>query len=180
MSDNAISVLVKDDPATVAPALTPDDSGEKALRQAKAAARLEEAKGLQLMGAKVLKIRISVLAKIGEQIAKLGVKHLGYGYLASANENADNALAECDKFIAGFIANSKGVDPDVIVTLMQLKRDFNKQIIEVGENHIRADRNIGVAPTGNNLMMPFPAGQSVTVSVNPSAIGQIENGNPKA
>lgn len=180
MSDNAISVPVKDNAAPVGPSMKLEAGEEKTLKQARAAQRLEEAQGLQLVGAKVLKIRISVLAKAGEQIAKLGVKHLGYGYLASANDNADNALAECDKLIAGLLANGGGVDPDVIVSLMQLKLGFNKQIIEVGENHLRADRNIGVAPTGNNLMMPFPAGQSVTVSVNPSAIGQIENGNPKA
>ncbi len=155
-----------------------DEKALKKLRKTKNAERLAEAQAMQLVGAKILKIKTKVYAQIGAQIEKLGVKHLGYGYLSSANDNADNALAECDKLISELTTNNPGIDPEVIVSLMQLKLGFNRQIIEVGESHIRADRMAATMPPGNNLMMPFPPGQSVMVSVGPSAQKAIENEKP--
>lgn len=175
---NKISIVGAPDPEPSAVPIKLDEKAIKKLKKAKQAERVAEAHAMQLVGAKILKIKTSVYAKIGAQIEKLGVKHLGYGYLASANDNADNALAECDKLIAEFTSNNPGTDPDVIVALMQLKLGFNRQIIEVGDSHIRADRMAVPATTGNNLMMPFPPGQSVTVSVNPPAQKAIENGKP--
>lgn len=140
------------------------------------AERLAEAEIMQRVGAKVLKVKTQVLGKIGKEIEKLGVKDMGYGYLASANDNAGTALVRCDEFIADLMAKTPEIDPEVIVEIMRLKLQFNAQIIEVGESHLKASREAGSGTGGNSLQIPFPAGQSMTVSVAPTKGAPIADG----
>lgn len=131
------------------------------------AERLAEAQVMSEVGAKVLKIKTQVLAKIGKEIETLGVKDMGYGYLASANDNAGSSLVRCDELIAEMLATNPSTDPEIIVEMLRLKLQFNAQIIEVGSSHLRASREAAGGTGGNNLQIPFPASQSMTVSVTP-------------
>lgn len=129
--------------------------------------RLAAALAMEEIGSKVLKINTRVLAKIGSEIEKLGVKCLGYGYLASGYDNAGQALAKCDEMISDMLAKSPPTPPEVIVEIMRLKKEFNAQIIAVGESHLKASREAVSGTQNNNLSIPFPVGQSMVVSVTP-------------
>lgn len=149
------------------------------LRKRRQDEQLAEAKAFQLVGSKILRINNKVLGKIGKEIEQMGVKRVAHGRIASAAENAGMSLVKCDQLIAEMQANNPALDPNVIVAMMRLQLDFNKQIIETGEAHLVADKQVTTSPAGNNLSIPFPVGQPMFVSVNPIPQKAIEETTPK-
>lgn len=129
--------------------------------------RLAEAQAMEEIGSRVLKIKTRVLAKIGADIERLGVKSRGYGGLASGDDNAGTALVGCDELIAEYRAKKPTPDFEVILELMRLKLQFNAQIIAVAESYLKASREAAGGTQTNNLTLPFPPGQAMTVHVAP-------------
>lgn len=168
-----LSVTVVSDPEQQLP-IKLDSKALAKIRKNKQKEALADARAFQLLGSKIIKIKNTALAKIGEQVEKHGVKKIGHGKLASASQNADQALAECDKYIAELLANNPNVDPKVFIQLMQVKLEFNRQVMELGEAHMAADRQASSAIQGNSLQIPFPAGQSLTISTPPAPAPPIE------
>lgn len=148
-------------------------------RKKKMSEQLEDLHALGAMGTKILKIKNKMLSAIGKDIERLGVKSLGYGKIASAGENAENAFVECDRLIAEMRANNPSMDPEIVVALMQLQLGFNKQIIEIGESYLKTERQVSTQPQGNTFSFPFPAGQSTVVAIGPAAPKAVEDSAPK-
>lgn len=146
-------------------AVIPD---ERALARQRRAARLAEARAYEQLGQRLLKFKAKKFGEVGDYIInKLGVKKVGHGTIISASENADDSIRGCDALIKELMTRNPPCDPEAIVALMQLKRDFNRQLLDSGEAHIRVDRQANGATEGpNDLRIPFPQGAPVTISVN--------------
>lgn len=139
---------------------------DRALRLQRSRARVAEARAYEQLGQRVLKFKARKFGQVGEYIVTtLGVKKVGHGTIISASENADQAIQRCDALVQELLAKDPPCDPDVIVALMQLKRDFNQQLLDSGEAHLRIDRQPASAPEGNNLSIPFPAGQPMMIAI---------------
>lgn len=155
------------------PAVPAEPEDEQATLDAKAlvkyrqAERLAAAQAMEEIGSKVLKINTRVLGKAGIEIEKIGVKSLGYGYIASGYGTAGESLVGCDELIAEARAKTPPAPLEAIVELMRLKLLFNAQIITMGELHLKASREAASGTQSNNLTIPFPPGQAMTVSVAP-------------
>lgn len=145
-------------------AVTLDD---RAIARQNRAARLAEARAYEQMGQRLLKFKAKKFGAVGDYIInKLGVKKVGHGTIISASENADDSIRNCDAVIKELMERTPPCDPEVIVGLMQLKRDFNRQLLDSGEAHLKIDRQtIGVTEGSPSLSMPFPQGTPVTISV---------------
>jgi len=174
-----LEVTVIDEPEVQLP-IKLDDKAMAKLRKQRRKDALAEAREFEYVGAKIIKIKNKVLAKIGSEIEKHGVKKIGHGWLASAGQHTSEVLAACDKYMAELLANNPNTDPETILSILNLKKDLISQQIQLGDSHIKADRQASEAPKSNSLQIPFPAGQSMTISTGTTAPAQIELKNAKA
>jgi hypothetical protein len=154
----------------------------KALARQRRMARLAEAKAYESLGQRLLKFKAKKFGAVGEYIVtKLGVKKVGHGTIISASENADQYIDRCDALIGELMAKDPPCDPEVIVALMQLIRDFNRQLLDSGEAHLKIDRQPSVAPEQNQLSIPFPQGTPMVIAMGQQqqpAQPAIEAGEP--
>lgn len=157
---------------------------ERALARQRRAARLADARAYEHLGQRLLKFKAKKFGEVGNYIVeKLGVKKVGHGTIISASENADQHIQQCDALAKELLARDPPCDPEVIVALMQLARDFNRQLLDSGEAHLRIDRQPNVDPKADTLSVPFPAGTPMMIAVNqPQAKAQpaIEAPDPEA
>lgn len=151
------------------------DLDKKKLNKKKLLAQLTEAKALKTVGHKILRVRNKVWASVGEDMGKLGMKNIGRGHFAAASSNADLAIAECDKWIETLMTSSPPADPEVILGVMQLRKDLIDTQIELGEAHIKSATSIGSGNGATTLNIPYPIGGSVAVAVTPPKPVQIED-----
>lgn len=150
------------------PVLIKLDARAKAkLRKRKLEEQLAEAQAFQRVGSKIIRIKERSLAKIGKEMEEMGIKRVEHGRIAYVADNASKLLVECDHKLEEMQANNPALEPEVIVTMMRLQLEFNQQILETAEAHLRAEKQITVAPSANNLSIPFPVGQPMLVSVSP-------------
>jgi hypothetical protein len=126
---------------------------------------LAEAKALAQFGIKTYRIKARTQAALGDVAQKLGAKKLGHGKIMVASENAEEVISRIQDYIEELRASDPPCDPKVIIDLMHLLRDFNKQLLETGQSHIDADRaTAGLVETAN-LNIPFPAGTPMVVAI---------------
>lgn len=138
----------------------------RALARQRSRARIAEARAYEQLGQRVLKFKAKKFGVVGEYIVtNLGVKKVGHGTIISASEYADQSIQRCDALVQELLAKDPPCDPDVIVALMTLKKDFNQQLLDSGEAHLRIDRQPTVGPESNTLSVPFPAGTPMLIAV---------------
>lgn len=175
------SLAVSFDPGT-AEAL-PVQLDERALARQRRATRIADARAYEQLGQRLLKFKARKFGEVGNYIVeKLGVKKVGHGTIISATESADESIRQCDALVKELMAKDPPCDPDVFVALMQLKRDFNQQVLDSGEAHLRIDRQPTVDPKADTFSVPFPAGTPMLIAVNqpqPKAQPSIEAPAPE-
>lgn len=144
---------------------------------------LAEAKAYASLGVQVIKIKTSALAKIGVFAIRLGIKEVGHGKIIKGGGTAEDAVAEIDTIIKELRGKDAPCDPSIIVALLQAKLAFNRQVLDSGEMHLRADRTVNDDKKGNDLRVPFPSGSNVMIGISnqqtPPPPAQIEEANPK-
>lgn len=133
--------------------------------KAKIAERAVEAQLYQEVGAKVIRIKAKTLAMLGAYADKFGVKKVGHGRLLVCGDNSEVTMEEIDQSIKTLTAANAVANADRIIALLQLKRDMNRQLIDIAEHHIKGDRQIAPAPNGASLQVPFPTGDKMTLVI---------------
>jgi hypothetical protein len=156
---------------------------KKALaKAAKAAEEKEIAKIHQQFNGRVMRVKTRLLAQVGIDIERWGAKKIGHGRLHCAGDNADRAIAAIQEDIDRLLAQNPDTNPAVLAELRAVQWRFNKQIIEVGQLHLDAAKD--VAAKGLNTNISFPAGQQVVVAVTPPKLSDPEktltDGKPAA
>lgn len=135
------------------------------LKRKKYTKALREVNAFAVLGSKVLRIKAEALASIGDCIQKMGVKKIGHGKILVASEHAEESLDQLDGIINQEMEKGDKCDVDRIIALMQLKKEFNRQILESGHAHIAADRQPAPAPPAGGPQMAFPPGTPVAVMI---------------
>lgn len=162
-----LAVTFNPGPPADAVAITLDD---KALARQRRAARLADARAYEQLGQRLLKFKAKKFGEVGQYIVdSLGVKKVGHGTIISASENADQYIQRCDAIAKELLARQPPCDPAVIVSLMQLIRDFNRQLLDSGEAHIRVDRQPTAGLEDNKISVPFPPGTPMMIAVGQQA-----------
>ena len=166
MSDTTKSLTVI--PASPAPPPLSKTKKQK-LKQA-----LEEAKLYEALGSKILKVKTRTYHALGQHADKLGLRLVGHGRILVAGENAETAFQNCLDLIEAHATSGKEGSDIRVIQLMELLGMFNKQILESGEAHIRADKQPNTAPTAKGTHMSFPRGKVVGMVVkdDPESVGQ--------
>lgn len=118
---------------------------------------------MEQLGQKVIKVKTRVLQRLGEHLEHCGARIVGHGRIVLAGNNADDAFVRCGEYIDKLIAASNPLNGDVIVELFKLQGVFNKQILESGEAHLKADRSLEAHNTGGQMKQAFPAGGTLVV-----------------
>lgn len=149
---------------------------ERALARARRAARLADAQAYESLGLKLLRIKVKKLGDVGNYIVeRLGVKKIGHGTIAAASDNADEYMAKCAAIVQELLARVPPCDPEAIVAMMQLIRDFNRQLLDSGKEHIAADRQPSLPTEGDRLTVPFPPGTPLMIGVKPEAPRELRD-----
>jgi hypothetical protein len=139
-------------------AVLPD---KKALKKAET---LEITKVHQQFNLKRMKIKTRLLASVGVEIEKLGVKNVGHGWVQCGGEFADDYIRNTEEVIQGLLKRDPPVDARVIAHLREVQLKFNAQILETGKIHLEAAKEAGGARS-NDMRIAFPVGQPVVVAV---------------
>lgn len=166
----------EDDPISLQVTLSEKLAKQKARQQI----ALAEAQAFKQLGSAVIKVKAKTHAALGKYADKIGIKSIGLGRILLAGDNADSAFAELDDIIRQLMTSDPPTPPDVIASFVQLKRDFNRQLMESGEAYIRADKSPSEDNKGNSLSLPFPAGSQLAVAIGPSKpkeVKQIDDGS---
>lgn len=149
----------------------------------KKALELAEAKAYSALGVQVIKIKTSALAKIGAFAMRLGIKQVGHGKIVKGGGTAEDAVEEIDAIIKELREKDEPCDPGIIVALLQAKLAFNRQVLDSGEMHLRADRTASDDKNTGEIRVPFPSGSNVMFGVSnpqsPPAPAQIEEAGTK-
>jgi len=149
---------------------------KKALKKLEA---LETAKVHQQFNLKKMKVKTRLLASVGAEISRLGVKDVGHGWVQVGGENADEYVRNTEDLIQELLQRQPPVDAKVIAHLRELQLHFNKQILETGKIHLEAAKEAS-GTRSNDMRIAFPAGQPVVVAVGqqkqPDVIVKSESG----
>lgn len=130
----------------------------------KKAERKQMAKVYEQFNGRVMRLKMRLLAKNGAETEKLGVKHMGHGWVNLGGDFADRYIEIVEDQIGRLEARTPPVDPRAIVELRRLQLNYNKQILETGKLHLEAVKEAaGAAEKG--LHIAFPAGQPVKVAI---------------
>jgi len=121
----------------------------------------------------VVKVKARAYHSIGAHADSLGLRMIGHGRILVAGENAERAFQACMGLIESHATSGKVGADEKIAHLLEVLGMFNKQILESGEAHLRADRQPVSGTPKNTLNMAFPPGKSVAVVVQGDS-GQIE------
>ncbi len=132
---------------------------------------MEEAQLFEQLGQKVIRVKTRTLKAIGDHLQACGVRTIGHGRIVVSGENADRAFVRCGEYVEQLAAKDPLLARDAIVELMRLQAIFNKQILECGEAHLKADRLPDVPQKGLSQPQAFPPG-GVAVFVNAAPAAQ--------
>lgn len=152
-----------------------------ALKKQKKAEELAEAKAFGQFGVKVMKIKAKAKAVLGKYADGLGIKNIAHGRIFLAGEHASEFIEQMDAIIKDLQSKVPSCDPEVIATFIRLKLDANKQLLESGEAHLRADRFAVPVNEAGMTNVSFPAGQSMVIatgSKGSNPVQQIEDMKP--
>lgn len=139
-----------------------------------------EARALERFGIKTMRIKARTQAALGDIAQTLGVKKIGHGKIMVASENAEEVIARISAYIEELKASDPPCDPKIIIDLMTLLKDFNKQLLESGQSHLAADRAASGLAQSSNLTIPFPAGTPMVVAIRANPPNNcIEPSEPK-
>lgn len=133
---------------------------------------LEDAKLFEALGSKIIKVKTRTYHALGQHAEKLGIKCVGHGRILVAGENAEKAFRACTELIESHATSGKEGSDIRVIQLLELLSVFNKQILESGEAHLRADKQPSNALPTKGVNMAFPRGKVVGVVVkdDPQAI----------
>src|SRR5574342_224000 len=110
------------------------------------AAKLREQKEIaqirQQFNSRTMRVKTKLLAEAGIEIERWGVKRIGHGRIHCAADNADRAIAAIQQDIDRLVADNPSVNPMVLAELRAYQWRFNKQIIEVGQLHLEAAKEV--------------------------------------
>jgi len=144
---------------------------KKALKKAEA---LEIAKVHQQFNLKRMKVKTRLLASVGADITRLGVKDVGHGWVQLGGESADDFFRNTEAYIQELLKRDPPVDPEAIAHLRQLQLQANKQILETGKIHLEAAKEAG-GTHSNDMRIAFPAGQPVVVAVGTQKVPSVND-----
>ena len=148
------------------------------VKHAKKLAELADAKMLAKLGAQVIRVKNKHLCLLGEEIEKLGIRRIGHGKIAIASHNAEEIVGELGAYVKHLI-EATDTDPEKVAGILAIHRDFNRQLMDAGEMHIKASASVESNNTASTSLPPFPAGSLIQVHVGPKDTKQIEdNGKP--
>lgn len=168
--------VTHEDEAAVAIPVTPDP---KALAKARKAERLAYAKAYEQLGLKLLRLKVKKLGDVGNYIVeRLGVKKVGHGTIAAASEDADEYMSKCADIVQELMARNPPCDPEQIVAMMALIRDFTRLKLDSGKEHIAADRQPSLPTEGDKITVPFPPGTPLMIGVKPQAPREVSDSPP--
>lgn len=172
--DGAMPLAVTHQEETsVAIPVTPDP---KALAKARQAERMAQARAYEQLGQKLLRLKTRKLGEVGHYIVeRLGVKKVGHGTIAAASDKADEYMTECADIVQELRAKDPPCDPEVIVAMMQLIRDFTRLMLDSGKEHIAADRQPSIPTEGDKISVPFPPGTPLMIGVKPQAPREVSD-----
>lgn len=148
------------------------------IKKARRVARLSDLAEYERMGVKIVKFKTAVAAQLGKHAERLGVKLIGHGKLIVAAEHADSTIDELDSIIQEMMA-SGDCDKETLLGFFQTKLGFNKQLIEIGESHIDAVRDVGLDSKSSDIRVPFPQGSPLTVAITNQTPSKPEQVEPK-
>lgn len=158
----ALAVTFEEAPAEALPVVL----SEKLQIKQRRAAKVAEAKAYEQLGQRILRFKAKKFGEVGQYIVDtIGVKQIGHGTIISATENADQYIRRCGAIIEELMARDPPCDPEAIVAITQLIRDFNRQVLDAGEAHLRIDRQPTADPKADMLQVPFPAGQPMVIAI---------------
>jgi len=136
----------------------------------------EEARLFETLGSKVMRVKLRTLKALGDQADSLGLQHIGHGRLVVAAENAERIFTRCGDLAEQIVQGKYPADPSVLLALLELQRDFNKQIIETGEAHLKGIRQPESKPSAGDQYVVFPPGNQMVAVINPPKAPEIPNG----
>lgn len=136
-----------------------------------------EASAFAKFGVTVLKIKQKALAELGGLVEDLGVKKVGHGKIMLASDHAEETISMLDDIVHNLMEEDPNANHDKIVTLLQLKREFNRQLIESGQAHMSADKQPVGNHTANSISVAFPVGRPMVVAVGNQKQPEIEDGS---
>lgn len=139
----------------------PMTSRERRKKQLKQ--EMEEAQLFQQLGQRVIKVKTRTLQAIGEHLHACGIRAVGHGRIVVAGENADKAFGRCAEVLDKLMEENPMVAKTAIIEVLQLQAVFNRQILEAGEAHLKADRQPESPQKGLAQMQAFPPGGAVIV-----------------
>lgn len=118
--------------------------------------KLADAKTFHALGLKVLKISAAAMKEIGSELGSLGVREIGHGRIFLAGETAVESLAACDETLAQLQQRDPPCDPEAIIGVLRIKREFASLLLESGEAHIRATKQADPDAKANPMSVSFP------------------------
>lgn len=139
------------------------DADRKKLRKRRAAEAVAEARALNAVGAKVLRVKNRTYQKIGGQLEDLGVRKIANGRIAIAGQNADLIIARCDEIIQASVQSATPPDLDKIGMLMRIQLEANGQLISLSQEQIKASAAPIVSPPTANAVISLPPGTQALV-----------------
>lgn len=142
----------------------PGPDGTVAIK-AKYKQSLAQARLYEQFGSRVLRLKAKTQAALGKDVEELGVKRIGHGKILMASDFAEEAIARISLVIMQLQQRDPPCDPDILVDLMQLQRDFNKQLLETGQAHIDAEKMVPAQIDNSINLRTFPAGTPMVVAI---------------
>lgn len=140
--------------------IKPDKNAKKRFNKS-----LAEAAAFAKFGARVIRIKTDAYALTGAHLRMLGVKDIGHGKLLSSSEHADDSIAVLDDIVQQLLKKGLDADHKLVLEVMQLKKEFNKQLIETANSHINADKQLPGVPMVGGPNIAFPAGTPLVVAI---------------
>lgn len=147
---------------------------KKALvKAAKAREEKEIAQIRQQFNSRTMKVKTRLLAEAGIEVERWGAKKIGHGRIHCAADNADRAIAAIQEDIDRLLTNDPNFNPLVLAELRAYQWRFNKQIIEVGQLHLDAAKEVE-GRKASDMRIAFPVGQPMVVAVSPASVNDKE------
>ena len=129
-------------------------------RQKKAMA---EAAAFAKFGVHPLKLKASTIQALGKELDEAGMKHLGNGRVVVASAVAEGFIERFSQMMDK-LACSEDPDYEKIIEMGRLAREFNQQLLQSGEIHLRvAKAGLPVDPSSSSVA--FPAGTPLMIAV---------------
>lgn len=162
MKENLPVAVIEEPPAEVPVKIDP--------KTAKALQRAAEEKEIQAMrqqfNTRTMRVKTKLLADAGIDVKRWGVQEQGHGRLFYGGENADRIIAAIERDIQQLFSG-QNFKAEVVAELRMIQWRFNKHIIEVGQSHLEAAKEVA-GKSDTNMHIAFPVGKPVVVAVSSS------------